>query len=304
MGGIEAGGTKCVCAVGTGPDDLRAEVRFATTDDARATLARAIDFFRRAERDLGPIAALGIASFGPVDLDPVSPTWGSITSTPKPGWRRVDIAGTLGRALGVPIGFDTDVVGAALAEHRWGAARDVSDIVYVTVGTGIGGGVLVGGRPVHGLVHPELGHMLVPRHPDDLDFTGHCPFHGGACLEGLASGPALAERWSRPPEELPSDHPAWEIEAFYLGTLAANLVLMLSPQRLIFGGGVAKAPGLLDLTRARLVDALGGYVRASVITERVDDYLVAPALGDRAGVAGALALANDARSRHGGFESQ
>lgn len=299
LGGIEAGGTKFVCAVGTRPDALRAVTRFATSDDADATLAQAVEFFRQQKEALGPVAAVGIGSFGPLDLDPSSPSWGHVTTTPKPGWRGFDVAGTVGRALGVPVGFDTDVAAAALAEHRWGAAQDVSDVVYVTVGTGIGGGVLVGGEPVHGMVHPEMGHMLVPRHPDDVDFAGCCPFHGGACLEGLASGPAIAARWSTPAESLPPDHPAWDVEAYYLGTFAANLVLTLSPERIVIGGGVSKAPGLAAKVRARLVDALAGYVSTPQIEDSVDEYLVAPALGDDAGVAGALVLAARCLSREG-----
>lgn len=291
LGGIEAGGTKFVCAVGTGPGDLRAVERFATSDDAAATLAQAIDFFRRQHLAHGPVEAVGIGSFGPVDLDPSSPTWGHIKTTPKPGWRGVDVAGAVGRELGVPVGFDTDVAAAALAEHRWGVARDARDVVYVTVGTGIGGGLLVDGRPVHGLIHPEMGHMFMPRHPDDLEFAGVCPFHGGACLEGLASGPALAVRWSAPAESLPPDHPAWDLEAFYLGTFAANLVLTLSPRRIVLGGGVSKAPDLLPKVRQRLVDALAGYVSSPQIEQQVDKYLVAPSLGDEAGVVGALVLA-------------
>lgn len=297
FGGIEAGGTKFVCAVGTGPDDVRAVARFATSEDAAATLARAVGFFRAQTAELGPLAAVGVGCFGPVDLDRSSPTWGHVTTTPKRGWRHLDVAGAVGASLGVPVAFDTDVAAAALAEHRWGAARDVSDVVYVTVGTGIGGGALVGGRPVHGLVHPEMGHMLVPRHPDDAKFEGVCPFHGGACLEGLASGPALAARWATPSEELPADHPAWDVEAFYLGTLAANLVLILSPERIIFGGGVSKAPGLLARIRRRMTAALAGYVSAPGVGTETDGYLVAPAFGDMAGVLGALALGCDLAAR-------
>lgn len=293
LGGVEAGGTKFVCAVGV-PGELRAVDRLPTGEDAEATLARVIDFFGQQRSRFGPIAALGIASFGPVDLDRTSPTWGHITTTPKKGWRHVDIAGRLGRALDVPVGFDTDVAGAAIAEHRWGAGRGVSDLVYVTVGTGIGGGVLVGGRPVHGLLHPEMGHMLLPRHADDFDFAGTCPFHGHRCLEGLASGPAIEARWATPGERLAADHVAWKIEAHYLGTFAANLVLTLSPQRLIFGGGVCKAPGLLERVRRQLVAALGGYVSAPAIERGAERFLIAPALGDDAGVIGALALAEQA----------
>lgn len=194
FGGIEAGGTKFVCAVGTGPEDLRAEERFPTTTPGE-TIARAVDFLRRSGG--GSLAAVGIASFGPVDLDPSSPTWGHITSTPKRGWAGTDLAGPVGRALGVPVRFDTDANGAALAEHRWGAARGLQTIVYLTVGTGIGGGAIVRGRPLHGLVHPEMGHVLVERRPDDR-YPGGCPFHG-ACLEGLASGPAIERRWGHEP---------------------------------------------------------------------------------------------------------
>ena len=287
-GGIEAGGTKWVCAVGTGPDDIRARERIETTDP-QTTLAAVEDFFRRQRQEHGPLTALGVACFGPVDLSPDSATWGYITSTPKPGWAQTDVAGRLSRNLEVSVGFDTDVNGAALGELRWGAGKGLSSVVYLTVGTGIGGGAVIRGQPVHGLIHPEMGHLLVPKHPED-DFDGICPFHGD-CLEGLASGPAIAERWGRPAESLPSDHPAWELEAYYLGTAAANLTLALSPERLIFGGGVSKAPGLLERIRLRLVDALAGYVRSPVVESGAESYLVAPELGDLAGICGAFELA-------------
>ncbi|RMF63832.1 MAG: ROK family protein, partial [Bacteroidetes bacterium] len=209
-GAVEAGGTKFVCAVGTGPDDVRALTRFPTTTPEE-TLARTLDFFRSQPE---PPVALGVGSFGPLDPDPSSPTYGYITRTPKPGWSHTDVAGTLGRALGVPVAFDTDVNAAAVGEHRWGAARGLDTFIYLTVGTGIGGGGLVGGRRLHGLVHPEMGHVLVPRAPSD-DFAGHCPFHG-ACLEGMAAGPALQARWGRPGADLSADHPAWDLEAHYL----------------------------------------------------------------------------------------
>lgn len=287
-GGVEAGGSKFVCAVGSGPDDIRTETRFATTDP-EATLGRAIAFFRSAGREHGQLGGLGIASFGPVDLDPASPAWGHVTSTPKPGWANTDVAGVLGRALGVPVAFDTDVNGAALGEQRWGAARGLETFVYVTVGTGIGGGGLVAGELMHGLLHPEMGHMLLPRHPDDT-FAGTCPFHGD-CLEGLAAGPALEARWGAPGETLPEDHPAWAIEAHYLAGLAANLTLVLSPQRLIMGGGVLRRRSLLDGVRRGLLARLAGYLEVPPILEQIDRYLVPPELGDRAGVLGAIALA-------------
>jgi fructokinase len=203
-GGIEAGGTKFVCAVGSGPHDVRAEARFPTTNPAE-TIGRAIDFFRR---QAGPgLAAIGIASFGPVDPSPGSPTFGYITTTPKPGWANTDLAGPVGRALGVPVGFDTDVNGAALGEYRWGAAQGCDTFVYLTVGTGIGGGGMAGGKLMHGLLHPEMGHMRLPHDLAADPFPGICPFHSD-CLEGLASGPAIEARWSQRAETLPPDHPA------------------------------------------------------------------------------------------------
>lgn len=283
FGAIEAGGTKFVCAVGTGPDDLRAETRIPTTTPA-ATIAEVLAFFREQQETHGKIAALGIGSFGPVDLDRGSPTWGHITSTPKPGWAGTDLAGELGRALGVPVAFDTDVNAAALGEGRWGAAAGLADFVYVTVGTGIGGGAVSGGRLVHGKLHPEMGHLRVRRDRAIDPFPGICPFHGD-CLEGLAAGPAIAARWGKRAEELPADHPAWNLEARYLAELAATLALMLSPRKILFGGGVPQQPALLPLIRHHLAELLAGYLEAPEIA--------APALGPRAGLLGALALAQD-----------
>jgi fructokinase len=289
VGAIEAGGTKFVCAIGTGPGDVRDETRIATTTPAE-TIGRALDFFAR-HRD--PMVAIGIASFGPADLDPRSPTWGFITTTPKPGWQQTDLAGAFASRLAVPVAFDTDVNAAALAEHRWGAARDVRSMVYVTVGTGIGGGALVDGRPVHGLVHPEMGHMRVP-HDRALDpFAGVCPYHGD-CLEGLASGPAIRARWGVPGERLSPDHPAWDLEARYLALGLVNVIATLSPERIVIGGGVVRRAGLLARVRAHLIALLAGYVRADAIADDgAARYLVAPGLGDRAGIAGAIALAHD-----------
>jgi fructokinase len=293
VGGLEAGGSKFVCAVGTGPDDIRAETRFATTTP-EATIGRAVAFFT--EQAAGaPLAALGIASFGPLDLDPRSPTFGVITTTPKPGWRQVDLAGPLRRALGLPVAIDTDVNGAALAEHRWGSGRGVASLVYVTVGSGIGGGALVHGRPVHGLVHPEMGHLRVPHDPVRDPFPGACPHHGD-CLEGLASAPALAARWRQAPETLPEDHPAWELQAHYLALGLANVILVLSPERVVIGGGVMARARLYPLIRAKLASLLGGYLQTPALGEGIDDYVVPPALADRAGVLGAIALSQAAVS--------
>lgn len=273
-----------VCAIGRDPGDVRAEARFATTTPAE-TLARVVGFFREHAE---PIAALGVATFGPVDLDPASPTFGAITTTPKPGWQHVDLVGPLREALGVPIALDTDVNAAALAEHRWGAARGASSAVYVTVGTGIGGGAVLDGRPLHGLGHPEMGHLRIPHDRAADPFAGACPRHGD-CWEGLAAAPAIAARWGRAPEILPDDHPAWALEAGYLALGVGNVLLTLSPRCLVLGGGVMARASLLPLVRTRVAALLGGYVRAADI--------VPPALGDRSGVLGALALARDLAGR-------
>ncbi len=291
-GGVEAGGTKFVCVVGTGPEDIRAETRFPTTTPDE-TLRRALDFLRREQQRLGHLSAVGIGSFGPVDLHIGSATFGHITSTPKSGWSNVDIAGALRSALGVPVGFDTDVNAAALAEWRWGAAQGLDTFVYLTVGTGIGGGAVAGGRLIHGLVHPEMGHVRVPHDRAADPFDGICPFHGD-CLEGLASGPAIERRWGQPAATLAGDHPAWRLEADYLAHALAVLVCVLSPQRIVTGGGVMRRAALLPLIRQRLVELLNDYVRAGEITEHAERYVVGAALGERAGALGGIALAEAA----------
>lgn len=290
---METGGSKVLCAVGTGADDVHAELRIPTGEPA-VTLARAVAFFREQPT---AVAAVGIASFGPVDLDPRSPTFGFITTTPKPAWAHTDVAGPFRTALGVPVGFDTDVNGAALGEHRWGAARGVDPLVYVTVGTGIGGGGIVNGRLLHGLVHPEMGHLRLPHDRVADPFPGACPYHGD-CLDGLASGRALRERWGAPAETLPADHPAWALEADYLALGLVGVIGVLSPQRIVIGGGVMQQPTLLPRVRRRVVELLAGYVRAREIVEDVENYIVPPALGARAGVVGALALAHEALAAH------
>jgi len=289
LGGIEAGGTKFVCVAGTGIDGVRAEARIPTTTPAE-TLGAVVRFFEDAVRAHGPLAALGVGSFGPVDLHPASPRYGCITTTPKPGWSGADLVGTLRRAFAVPVGIDTDVNAAALGEWRHGAARGLDTFVYLTVGTGIGGGGLVGGRLLHGLVHPEMGHVRVPHDHAADPFPGVCPFHGD-CLEGLASGPAMAARWGAPAESLDETHPAWTLEARYLALALHNVVCTLSPQRIVVGGGVMAQPALLPLVRHELTKLLNGYVQTPDILQRIDEYVATPALGDRAGVAGALVLA-------------
>ncbi|NUQ36598.1 MAG: ROK family protein [Caldilineales bacterium] len=288
FGGIEAGGTKFVCAVGTGPDDIRAEVRFPTTTPDE-TIGRAIAFF--AEQAKGcDLAALGIASFGPVDVNPASPTFGYITATPKPNWSHTDLAGPLRRAFGLPVGFDTDVNGAALGEHRWGAAQGLDTFIYLTIGTGVGGGGMISGRLMHGLVHPEMGHIHLPHDWQADPFPGHCPFHGD-CLEGMAAGPALEARWGQRAETFPPGHPAWALEAEYLAQALAIFVCTLSPQRIILGGGVMSNAHLFPVIRRRVQEVLNGYVQAPAILDAIDDYIVPPGLGAYAGVLGAIALA-------------
>jgi fructokinase len=284
-GGIEAGGTKWVCVVGTEPGALQAEITFPTTTPD-ATISRAISFFRAQ----GNLSAIGIGSFGPVDVHPTSPTWGFITTTPKPGWQHTDLGQAVRNALGVPLGFDTDVNAAALGEQRWGAAQGLDTCIYLTVGTGIGGGALVNGRLLHGLLHPEMGHMRIPHDRERDPFPGICPYHGD-CLEGLASGPAIETRWEQRGETLPPDHPAWPLEAHYLALALANMIYTLSPRRIILGGGVMSQPHLFPLLRRAVGETLAGYIQAPAITEAIDAYIVPPALGRYAGVAGALVLA-------------
>ena len=288
-GGIEAGGTKFVCAIGTAPDDLRDETRFPTTTPEE-TIGQAVAFFEEQGKEEA-LAAIGIASFGPVDPNPDSPTFGHITTTPKEGWANIEFASRISRALGVPVGFDTDVNGAALGEHRWGAAQGLDTFIYLTVGTGIGGGGLVNGRPMHGLIHPEMGHVRLPRHADDF-FPGVCPYHGD-CLEGMATGPALEARWGQCPETLPADHPAWEMDAHYLAFGLVNFICTLSPQRIVMGGGVMEQSHLFPLIRQKVQSLLNGYVQSPAILDQIDVYIVPPGLGKRAGVLGAIALAQE-----------
>jgi fructokinase len=278
-----------VCMVGTGPGDMREQARFSTLSP-EVTLREALDFFRNAAARHGQLDAIGIASFGPIDLHLESPTYGCITSTPKAGWANVDIAGTIRDALAVPVGFDTDVNAAALAEWRWGSAQGLDTFIYLTIGTGIGGGGLVNGRLMHGLVHPEMGHVRIPHDLDEDPFAGVCPFHGD-CLEGLASGPAMNARWLQPAEQLPDDHPGWALEARYLALALVNFICTLSPERIVIGGGVMAKTALYPLIRSQVLALLNNYVRAPQILEGIDNYLVPPWLAGHAGVLGALALA-------------
>ncbi len=289
-GGVETGGTWSVCALGSAPGDLRAIEIFPTTSPEE-TLARIVAFFRSRRG----AEAIGIGSFGPVDLDRSSPTWGYVTTTPKPGWRHTPVAPVIAEQLDLPVAFDTDVNTAALGEQRWGSARELPSVCYLTVGTGIGAGLIVEGRPLRGLIHPEVGHMRLPHDRRRDPFPGHCPSHGD-CWEGLASGPAISERWGRAPAELPDEHPAWPLEAEYLALGVLSIVCVASPERMILGGGVMERPGLRAAVGRRLVALVAGYLETPLLRERVDSYLVAPGLGDRAGALGAIALAQLAQS--------
>lgn len=290
-GGIEAGGTKFVCAVAGGPDDYRDEIRFPTTTPEE-TLAQAIDFFQAHHRR-EPLQAIGVACFGPIDPNPASPTFGYVTTTPKPHWAHTDVVGRLKAALGLPIGFDTDVNGAALGEHRWGAAQGLDTFVYLTIGTGLGGGAMVNGRLLHGLMHAEMGHMRIPHDRTRDPYPGWCSYHGD-CWEGLAAGPAIEGRWKAKGQNLPADHPAWALEAHYLALGVVNIITTLSPQRIIMGGGVMEQRHLFPLLRKEVQELLNGYIQRPEITDAIDQYIVPPLLGSRAGVLGAIALAMDA----------
>jgi fructokinase len=286
LGAVEAGGTKFVCAIGDETGSILAEARFPTLAP-EATLAKVCDFLNSAAV---PVSAIGVACFGPVILDKRSRNYGFIGTTPKAGWSHIDMVGLMSRTFSCPVGFDTDVNAAAMAEQRWGAARGTSNAVYLTVGTGIGGGVVIEGMPVHGLMHPEIGHIHPRRHTLDAQFAGVCPFHGD-CLEGLASGPAIVARTGKELQDLDPSHAQWQIQADYLGQLCAQLVLTVSPQRIIMGGGVMAQERIFPLLRARMLHWLGGYIDRSEILAHVDRYVVPAGLGARAGVLGALGLA-------------
>jgi fructokinase len=288
-GCIEAGGTKFIVGIVGGPDDIRETIRIDTTTPDQ-TIGATINWLKAAEERYTSLAAIGIASFGPLELDRKANNWGHITSTTKHGWSNTDFAARVAREMVTRVGFDTDVNGAALAEARWGAGLGQKVSVYVTVGTGIGGGAIIDGRSLHGLSHPEMGHIRPQRHSDDLGFAGICPFHSD-CLEGLASGPAIKARWGASLSELPSDHPAHDIIAFYLAQMVVTLQSIMEPGRVILGGGVMGTPGLIERIR-QSSDKLG----SSYFRGKAHEIIVPPGLGERAGLLGALALAQDIAS--------
>lgn len=296
LAGVELGGTKCVCILGTGSGDIREQVRIPT-EQPEQTLAAIEAVLDRWRAQHGAIAALGIASFGPVDLNRQSAIYGYITSTTKQGWRHTDVAQRLARRVKAPMLVDTDVNAAALAEGAWGAAQGTQDFAYITVGTGVGVGLIVAGRPVFGFAHAELGHVRVVRLSGD-DWPGHCVFHGD-CIEGLASGPAIEARTGIRADRLPADHAVWDAVAHALGQLLHTLVLATAPRRIILGGGVMAAQGshLLPRIRSELRRSLNDYLEAAEVGRKLDDYVVPPALGTSAGPLGALLLASTALER-------
>ena len=287
VGAIEAGGTKFVCAIGTDPQNIE-EIRFPTTSPEE-TIQKAIDFFKAKEIDSGEIQAIGIGTFGPAEVNPKSENFGWITNTPKEKWQQTDLITPIKNAFGdIPFAFDTDVNAAAWGEGRWGAAQGLDHYVYITVGTGIGGGAVNDGKILHGKNHPEMGHLRIPKDSSIDPFPGCCPFHGN-CLEGLASGTAIKERWNTDPSSLPEDHKAWELESTYLADAILNLTLTLSPERFILGGGVMEQTHLFPMIRTKLNQRLAGYVEI----ENIDNFVLPPGLGSKSGVLGAIALAQD-----------
>ena len=289
LGALEAGGTKMVCAVGNENGELLVREVFPTSDPEE-TMPKLISFFSKH----GP-EALGIGSFGPLDLDPASDNYGDITTTPKTAWKFFPLLRTLRKALNIPCAIDTDVNAAALAEIRMGAAKGLRSCLYVTIGTGVGGGLVLENKLIHGLVHPEFGHILIRQDPRDPMPKGVCPYHEG-CLEGLCSGPSILKRYGKPAEELAADDPAWELEAGYLAQMCVDAIMTISPERIILGGGVMQQKHLFPMIREKTKTLLGGYIHHGMIEDHIDRYILPPALGNNSGIIGALILGADCLS--------
>ena len=285
-GSLEAGGTKMVCAIGDEQGHILERVSIPTLAPEN-TMPAIIEFFKSKN-----ISALGIGCFGPVDLDKKSPTYGHITTTPKLAWKNYDIVGVCEKELGVPVGFDTDVNGSALGEATWGCTKNLDNSIYITVGTGIGVGVIIDKKPYHGMIHPEGGHIFLARHPQDPMERGVCPYHE-LCLEGLASGPSIQARWGKPGVELADRKEVWELEAYYLAQAICSYIMILSPEKIIVGGGVAHQEQMMPLIRAEVLRQMGGYITAKGMQD-LDNYIVLPSLNDDQGILGALKLAMDA----------
>lgn len=286
FGGIEAGGTKMVCAIGDENGNLIDRISIPT-EKPEITVPKLVAYFRKHD-----IKALGIGCFGPIDLNKESATYGHVTKTPKLGWEYFDVVGTFQKELNVPVGFDTDVNGAILGEVTWGAAKGLNSAIYITVGTGVGVGVYMNGGLVHGLVHPEAGHILLSKRADDT-YEGKCPFHKN-CFEGLAAGPAIEGRWGQKGFELANREEVWDLEAYYIAQAIATYILTYSPEKVILWGGVMHQEQLFDMVRKQVVEILNGYVQSDVLLKNTDQYIVAPALGDDPGIKGAIKLAIDA----------
>ncbi len=289
-GGIEAGGTKFNCIIASDPQHILAEATISTSTP-QETLPAVISFFKQHQSEHHiQLDGMGVSCFGPINLDPQDPGFGTITSTPKVRWQNTPLLEILRTEIDLPFGFDTDVNGAALGEGLWGAGQGLSDFIYITIGTGIGGGIITNDHPVHGLIHPEVGHMRINHDWSKDPYAGNCPFHGD-CLEGLACGPAMTLRWGISTYNMQDDHPAWDLEARYLSQAIHNLALTLSPKRFILGGGVMKKNGLIKKVRLFSQESLNGYIDHDFIKKMNDSFIVPPALGDRSGALGAIALA-------------
>lgn len=290
LGGLETGGTKMVCAVGNENGEIiEKEIIPTTTPDE--TLKKIIGYFQDKN-----IQALGVACFGPLDLDTSSDTYGYIKATPKPGWKDYNIVGTLKEGLSVPVGLDTDVNGALLGEVTYGSAQGYEDAIYLTIGTGIGGGVMSGGKLIHGMVHPELGHMLLAKREDD-NYVGKCPYHG-TCFEGLASGPAIEERWGIKGEQLSDHNEVWELESYYIAQAIVTCIMVLSPRIIILGGGVMEQKQLFPLIRNKVKEMLHGYIQSKELDD-IEHYIVPSSLNGEQGIKGALVLAKEALKSDG-----
>ncbi len=292
FGAIETGGTRCSCAIGDDKGNIIKKEVYPTLKP-EITMPKIFKFFIHEHAKI-TLKAIGIACFGPLDLHKESPTYGSITTTPKTSWQHFNIVQAVKTAIRVPIAFDTDVNGAALGEQRWGAAEGIDTFIYITVGTGIGVGAMINNHLMHGLIHPEMGHILIPRHSSD-NFESICPYHKN-CLEGLASGPAIEKRWDiKEATNLANDHKAWDIEAYYLGVAIANWSLTLSPKKVIIGGGILNKKSLIDKIRKECQKILNGYLKHRVILDEIEDYIVLPKRMGESGLLGALALAEKAK---------
>jgi fructokinase len=288
-GGIEGGGTKFVCAVGSGPDHIHNEIRIPTTNPTEV-VQKVYEFFAPY---LNQLQGIGLGSFGPVDLEPSSSTYGYITNTPKPGWGNTNILGMFREKINLPIIMDMDVVIAALGEAKWGASKADSHSLYLTIGTGIGGGYIIDGKPLRGLTSLETGHIRIPHHLELDPFRGACPYHED-CFEGLAAGPAIEARFGQRGETLPDDHFFWDIEAGYIANALINYILTLAPKRIIIGGGVIQKSFMFPSVRKKVQELMNNYITHDMLSKNIDEYIVPPALGNRSGVLGAIAMIMDA----------